>query len=204
MPAIWNTVCSIYLPVKVEQTQCSETLVFKLQTPVNHPEESIRHSKHGGSLKTRVVEVFIWHVTITGQFLLKLCIHNEVSQSHMFITFYKLSGNILMMWKCRRVNFHERRSIVWIICSHASLNDGDTFWEMRRSAISSLCERHIVYLHKPREYRYASLNDGDTFWEMRRSAISSLCERHIVYLHKPREYRYPSLNDGDTFWEMRR
>ena len=32
----------------------------------------------------------------------------------------------------------------------------------------SLCERHRVYLHKPRLYRYASLNDGDTFWEMRR------------------------------------
>jgi hypothetical protein len=29
------------------QTQCSETLAFELQTPVNHPEESIRHSKHG-------------------------------------------------------------------------------------------------------------------------------------------------------------
>ena len=28
--------------------------------------------------------------------------------------------------------------------SHASLNDGDTSWEMRRSAISSLCERHSV------------------------------------------------------------
>jgi hypothetical protein len=36
--------------------------------------------------------------------------------------------------------------------SHASLNDGDTFWEMRRQAISSLCERHRVYLHKPRQY----------------------------------------------------
>ena len=33
---------------------------------------------------------------------------------------------------------------------YASLNDGDTFWEMRRQAISSLCERHRVYLHKPR------------------------------------------------------
>jgi hypothetical protein len=31
---------------------------------------------------------------------------------------------------------------------YASLNDGDTFWETRRWAISSLCERHRVYLHK--------------------------------------------------------
>jgi hypothetical protein len=28
--------------------------------------------------------------------------------------------------------------------SHASLNDGDTFWKTRRYAISSLCERHTV------------------------------------------------------------
>jgi len=33
---------------------------------------------------------------------------------------------------------------------YASLNDEDTFREMRRYAISSLCERHRVYLHKPR------------------------------------------------------
>jgi hypothetical protein len=31
-----------YSPMKVEQTQCSEMLAFKLQTPVNHPEESTR------------------------------------------------------------------------------------------------------------------------------------------------------------------
>jgi hypothetical protein len=36
--------------------------------------------------------------------------------------------------------------------SQASLNDGDSFWEMRRYAISSLCERHTAYLHKPRQY----------------------------------------------------
>jgi hypothetical protein len=29
--------------MKIEQTECSETLAFKLQTPGNHPEESIRH-----------------------------------------------------------------------------------------------------------------------------------------------------------------
>jgi hypothetical protein len=31
--------------MKMEQTECSETLAFKLQTPVNHPEKkSIRRS----------------------------------------------------------------------------------------------------------------------------------------------------------------
>jgi hypothetical protein len=40
--------------MKMEQTECSETLAFKLQTPGNHPEESIRHSEHGESLKSRM------------------------------------------------------------------------------------------------------------------------------------------------------
>jgi hypothetical protein len=44
--------------MKMEQTQCSETLAFKLQTPVTHPEESIRHSEHGDSLKSRMCYVF--------------------------------------------------------------------------------------------------------------------------------------------------
>jgi hypothetical protein len=28
--------------MKMDQTECSETLAFKLQTPLNHPEESIQ------------------------------------------------------------------------------------------------------------------------------------------------------------------
>jgi hypothetical protein len=43
--------------MKMEQTEGSETLEFKLQTPGNSPEESIRHSKHGGSLKSRTSQV---------------------------------------------------------------------------------------------------------------------------------------------------
>jgi len=31
-----------YLPMKMEQTECSETSAYKLQTPENYPEESIQ------------------------------------------------------------------------------------------------------------------------------------------------------------------
>jgi hypothetical protein len=34
----------------------SETLVYKIQTPGNYPEESIQHSEHGESLKSRIQE----------------------------------------------------------------------------------------------------------------------------------------------------
>jgi hypothetical protein len=40
--------------MKMEQTECSETLAFKLQTPGNYPEESIGHSKYSESLKSRI------------------------------------------------------------------------------------------------------------------------------------------------------
>jgi hypothetical protein len=62
----------IYPPMKMEQTQCSETLAFKLQTPVNHPEESIRHSEHGESLNQELfycydIQVYTKCKTLTEQ-----------------------------------------------------------------------------------------------------------------------------------------
>jgi hypothetical protein len=47
-PAILHT----YPPMKMEQTECSETSAYKLQTSKNCPEESIQHSEHGESLKS--------------------------------------------------------------------------------------------------------------------------------------------------------
>ena len=29
-----------YLPMKMEQTECSETLAYKIQTPVNYPDDN--------------------------------------------------------------------------------------------------------------------------------------------------------------------
>jgi hypothetical protein len=39
----------------MDQTEGSEPLAFKLQTPVNHPEESKQHSEHGESFKSRIL-----------------------------------------------------------------------------------------------------------------------------------------------------
>jgi hypothetical protein len=38
--------------MKMEWTECSETLGYKIQAPENHPEESTQHSEHGGKLKS--------------------------------------------------------------------------------------------------------------------------------------------------------
>jgi len=37
----------------MEQTECSQTSAYTFQTPGNHPKESIQHSVHGESLKSR-------------------------------------------------------------------------------------------------------------------------------------------------------
>jgi len=42
-----------YLPMKIEQTECSEMSAYKIQTPGNYPEENVQHAEHGESLKSR-------------------------------------------------------------------------------------------------------------------------------------------------------
>jgi len=41
----------------MEETECSETSAYKIQTPENYPEESIQHSEHGESLKSRTLQL---------------------------------------------------------------------------------------------------------------------------------------------------
>jgi hypothetical protein len=59
-----------YPPMKMEQ--CSETSAYKIQTSGNYPEESIQHSEHGESFKSRKsmqdVDNFIPNWTASGSF----------------------------------------------------------------------------------------------------------------------------------------
>jgi len=45
--------------MKLEQPECSETSAYKIQTTGNYPEESIQHSEHGKSLKSRMLQVVV-------------------------------------------------------------------------------------------------------------------------------------------------
>jgi hypothetical protein len=54
--------------MKMEQTECSETLAYKIQKLGNYPEESIKYSEHGESLKSRI----IW-----------LCLIKKLERGHM-------------------------------------------------------------------------------------------------------------------------
>jgi hypothetical protein len=39
--------------MKMEQTECSKTSTYKIQTPGNYPEENKQRTEHGESLKSR-------------------------------------------------------------------------------------------------------------------------------------------------------
>ena len=41
--------------MKMEETECSETSAYKIQTPGNYPEENMQSTEHGESLKSRSV-----------------------------------------------------------------------------------------------------------------------------------------------------
>ena len=43
------------MPMKMERPEISETSAYKIHTPGNYPEENVRHSEHGESLKSKVI-----------------------------------------------------------------------------------------------------------------------------------------------------
>jgi hypothetical protein len=49
--------------MKMEQTECSETSAYKIQTLGNYPEEHIQYSEHDDSLKSRIIH----HVCLSVQ-----------------------------------------------------------------------------------------------------------------------------------------
>jgi len=59
-PPSWAGSCVYtHLPAYEDGTEGSETSAYELQTPGNYPEESIQHSGHGESLKSRKADTLI-------------------------------------------------------------------------------------------------------------------------------------------------
>jgi hypothetical protein len=51
-----------FLLMKMDQTDCSETSAYKIQTSANYPEERTQHSEPGESLKSRIYYILIIYV----------------------------------------------------------------------------------------------------------------------------------------------
>ena len=90
-----------YPPMKMEQTECSETSAYKIQTPGNYSEESIQHSEHGESLKSRNIHLTVFNCVIhfpifvnNGRWFVSVSITNNntaffVSTSKHFVIWNK-------------------------------------------------------------------------------------------------------------------
>jgi len=63
-----------YPLMKMEQIECSETLGYKIQTPVNYPKGSIHHSGYGESLKSRLYFNVIKWTAPTSRYLVSVYI----------------------------------------------------------------------------------------------------------------------------------
>jgi hypothetical protein len=59
--------------MKMEQTECSETSAYKIQTPGNYPEENTQHTEHGESKlrKTYYFTLFTYLLTPWSMVLLE-------------------------------------------------------------------------------------------------------------------------------------
>jgi hypothetical protein len=61
----------------MEQTECSETLAYQIQTPGNYPEESIQNSEHGEILNQEYLDdLKIFH--IQGKVTFMTCHNTDV------------------------------------------------------------------------------------------------------------------------------
>jgi hypothetical protein len=63
-----------YPPLKMEQTECSETSAYKIQTPVNYSEENIEQDIESSCTKYHGDTYIIWAVK-ASQISLKNCLH---------------------------------------------------------------------------------------------------------------------------------
>jgi hypothetical protein len=55
----------------MEQTECSKTSAYKIQTLGNYPEENIQHTEHGESLKSRI----FWYINPNNMHMLQSLFH---------------------------------------------------------------------------------------------------------------------------------
>jgi hypothetical protein len=105
----FRTLCLFHLhrhicpPMKIEQTECSETSAYKIQMPGNYPEESIQHSESGESWKSRskscifsapyfrLCPVWLYHIfphyLINITIFRKKCIEHKMCIVIFFTTF---------------------------------------------------------------------------------------------------------------------
>ena len=116
VPTFRNSLFHLHRPMKMEQTECSETSAYKIQTPGNYPEESVQRSEHGESLKSRISLIahalVDFSVFLTVIFIITTNSHQSICIQIMFKTIFNITllifiiyccNSIVMIFICRRI-----------------------------------------------------------------------------------------------------
>jgi hypothetical protein len=104
----------------MEQTVCSETSAYKIQTPGNYPEENIRHTDHGESLKSRSKGCTYfktsetWRELITYWYVLHPVLRDFPQYLHNCIY---LLVSLQLMWRLKNGFFKLKQVDVLIQCT---------------------------------------------------------------------------------------
>jgi hypothetical protein len=96
----------------MEQTECSETSAYKIQTPGNYPEENIQHTEHGESLKSRINVLFKCQIKIHN-----LMYRLNITQIHKNSNIQSLVDLIQLLHFFRKINL-EKKSLLNFEASH--------------------------------------------------------------------------------------
>ena len=110
--------------MKMEQTECSKTSAYKIQTPGNYPEENIEHTEHGECLKSRSItctQVFVENAQILNRLKVNymgLYVHQRITrEKHVAMNgqLRNLSSetNIYVFWLLGRKSALENRSKIF-------------------------------------------------------------------------------------------
>jgi hypothetical protein len=108
-----------HLPGYEDGTVCSETSAYKLRTPGNYPEESIQHSEHGESLKSRTLKVLSTKVWI------KAWIISEVINVELHLK-----------------NMIRKDGRCWVRHEHSTLCD----WRNNREKLSTVMHNWLYFI----------------------------------------------------------
>jgi len=89
----------MYIPAYEDGTdrECSETSAYKIQTPGIHPKESIQHSEHGKSLKSRII---VLPLARQGS--------SHPTYSSWASTLQRVPGGVIQDWTSRKHGKHPK------------------------------------------------------------------------------------------------
>jgi hypothetical protein len=137
----------------MEQTECSETSAYKIQTQRNYPEESIQHSEHGKSLKSRIFSFIV--SADCGKTLYSSkehCLSLQSAPSKNTWLFHKLQYNLY--FKIISYNFHILACILYltvkILCFREDLHLQDHEDDNHNNE-SYIPQSRKTYLHDQRD-----------------------------------------------------